>query len=196
MKSQYGKGGPVTGLHSSFRLSWLVHPPTHPSTHSFIYPSIHVSSFRPPIHPSPFYPPMHLSIHPSSYPLIHPFTQLSLMDPSPFYPPNHPSILPSIRPSIYPPNHPPQPHVHPTAFSVSGFRLGAVRRTQGACGRICSGSPRLSVGPTVPVAPTLGFGNQERSFCCLHHRPPSCAPHPCPLLWGSPRCWREFAETS
>lgn len=163
MKSQHGKGGPVTGLHSSFRLSWLVHPPTHPSTHSFIYPSIHVSSFRPPIHPSPFYPPMHLSTQPSF----------------------HPSTQP-----------PPQPHVHPTAFSVSGFRLGAVRRTQGACGRICSGSPRLSVGPTVPVAPTLGFGNQERSFCCLHHRPPSCAPHPCPLLWGSPRCWREFAETS
>lgn len=175
----------------------MVSSSTHPPIHPFIHLPIHPCIFLPSTHPSitllsthaPIHPSILLSTHPPIYPTV-PHGSITLLSTQPSF---HPSIHPSIHLSTQPP---PQPHVHPTAFSVSGFRLGAVRRTQGACGRICSGSPRLSVGPTVPVAPTLGFGNQERSFCCLHHRPPSCAPHPCPLLWGSPRCWREFAETS
>ena len=58
----------------------LIHPPTHPSTHSSIHPLIHpptYSSFHSAIHPLIHFPP-HSFSHPAFFQLIHPSSHPSI----------------------------------------------------------------------------------------------------------------------
>lgn len=82
--------------------------PIHLSTHSLIYPSIHLPILS--IYPST-YIPIHSSIHPSAYPPTHPSA----------YPSTHLRIYPSTHLPIHPTIHPPihlhiYPSIHPPIY--------------------------------------------------------------------------------
>ena len=158
------------------------HSPTHPSIPP---PLIH----HPSTHPSIFHPPIHSSIHLPIDPPVHPLTH------RPFI---HPLVHSCTRssayhPSTYPSTHPP---IHLSVRLPSRCQTSTGPRTESqepAAGWVLH--PPALCGPHSSRGSALGFGSQERPSCCLHHRPPSRAPHPRPLPWGSPGCRRGSPET-
>ena len=109
--------------------------PIHLSTHSLIYPSIHLPILS--IYPST-YIPIHSSIHPSAYPPTHPSAYPSTHPPTyaSTHPPIYPSTQPSIHPSTYISTH---RFIHPSTYPSTYLS-----------------SPPLPLLPSLPICPSGG----------------------------------------
>ena len=112
-----------------------LHCPIHLSTHSLIYPSIHLPILS--IYPST-YIPIHSSIHPSAYPPTHPSAYPSTHPPTyaSTHPPIYPSTQPSIHPSTYISTH---RFIHPSTYPSTYLS-----------------SPPLPLLPSLPICPSGG----------------------------------------